>query len=303
MKVKWNMPNKVRLILVVLFLTLLSPTMRSQSMHRIVSWKEQRTPVSIPEQKLVVDLSDLASSGDWYLGAHLDSSASPRIVAAEAQFDSPVNELASLRILSSVSNWPLGKILTTPGFIRISGIGKAQGALMIHVTLPPGTLLEVDTNGQSRFSSALGQDIAMKNGTVVGSDAANLGRLISLAKTSSMKPAPDLQPLTNGEFVASLSYLSAHMIAFTKPNYPTGASTTNGQPVVVTFGFRVGVSGNILQVVTRLGSGAWAQAVTEAVQNWRFSPFEQNSQPVVVEGVSFCAFFPLTKEVKCPMIH
>jgi hypothetical protein len=273
----------------------------AQTFSRKLSINPQPTALTIDAQRVVVSFGDLSPGGEWYVGAHVGSSASPQILVTEAQFDSPANAPAGMRPIANVLNWPSNQIMVGPGTVSISGLGKLQGALLVHLTIPLGTSLEVDAQGKAQFNGILNQDILLRNGAVVGSDAHSLATLFQRAQMPSAvsgAAVPDLKQLSNGDYLASVSNLSAHLTSFTLPAYPTGIVMPTVPVIVVTIRIWVDQSGNVVKTSAMRGTGPWLDAAQAAIQTWHFSPFNQNGQPVAVQGIISFSYFTSGKQVK-----
>lgn len=251
-----------------------------------VAWHHQRIGISATGGQLRVILADLSPNTDYIVGVRSVDQPETGLIAGEIRFGGSGSE--SIRPISQIVDWPRELIDVQPGVIRASGLSQAAGSVLIYVTVAAGTEVSIDTPDRTIARATPGNGLLIHNGIAIAQEVAGIRTLVSrLARPNPSPNAVQVVRIQGNQYVATPKGLATNLISLKKPSCPAGITVAELE--AVTLRVTIDETGTIKQVTPISGTQVFVEAATQAVREWRFTPFfaENKAVPIVASIVFF----------------
>ena len=269
----------------------------AQSPASSLKWSPKRGAVALAEGdgSLVVSLNTSPAT-EWILGVRTDNSHAVDLVSARVHFADPSTyPKAHIRPIASVTDVSPGELSFSAGHVAVTTTG-ANEAILVLLTVPEGTTLTVNKNGQTVLSATPSGSLMLHNGELVPAKISGVRSLVTRLINPTQSEMGDHQEATkfpNGVYVATVPALVAHVSSFTKPVYPANAAPMPaGPPVPVFLRVLIDESGTVKTVSPMQGPTYLSGVCENALKQWAFKPFVDNGKPVRVSGSVVFMFHP-----------
>jgi hypothetical protein len=255
-----------------------------------VSWSPPKIGIPVPSAQFSLRLADLSPGVEYIVGFRVGAVKEASLVVGEVRF----NPKRPIRLISEILNWPAAKIRTEPGSVEISGLSQAQGSVLVFVTVPPSTKLQIYGPSGTIASAEKVASLLVYNGVTLPEEVKGghtlLSRLSRPNHRGNTKNTIELLQVSNGRHIATPKGIASHLMNLRKPSYPVSAKNLADDDRSVFLRVQIDDDGSVQQIFRVKGNEMLLNACEEAIREWRFRPFLSDGRPVSVEASIFFLF-------------
>ena len=237
--------------------------------------------VVVPSDRVVrVYLSELPTGKEWAFGVR----SVPGIPQATLQAGFILFEnMRGIRFPLTIESVDASLVEIGPAGVRLNRLDSVAGSLLVFLTVPPGTILDLSTNQGPILRSQVGSGFIVRNGEILPEVPQRLGSLWPrlIAPRSAQPDVP--QRLPNGKHSVSGRLLRANALQTKLPEYPNAARVAGTEGVVIAM-VEVDARGSVSNMRAFPSDPLLAAAVDEALKQWKFDPFLVQGNAVSVVG-------------------
>jgi hypothetical protein len=223
-------------------------------------------------------LSDLPANAEWILAVRAEPRATPQLKASIMTMGSGWGP----RLPKEVKELPQSMLTITRGTVRLSGLGVAQGSLLLFATVPPGISVQVDAPSGTVLQGMIVSGLLAKNGEILPAVPRHAGDAIAKAMLP-LEASERLVQVSSQEYSAPASIVRRHLERIVMPEYPAGIVLSDAGSFAAVL-VRINDSGEVTGVQPIAGNQACLAAVTKAVLQWKLRPFEHSGKPVPAQA-------------------
>jgi hypothetical protein len=265
------------------------PALGQTNITSSVSWTPQKVRVVTPNAQFSLRLADLSSSTDYIVGFRAEDVKEATLAVGQVRF----NRLRSVRLISEILNWPTNQITVRPGSAEISGLSRAQGSILIFVSVPRGTRLSLTGPSENLASASQASSLLIRNGVIIPEEVKDPRTLLLLLGRPNQPTAGktvELFQISGGRYVATPKGLASHLVSFIKPSFPETARSLGGDDRQVWLRVWIDQSGSVQRISRVKGNELLLEPAEEAVRLWKFRPFTKDGETVPVEATLLFLF-------------
>jgi hypothetical protein len=292
-----------RIVIGLLLAELITTPLLAQSSSSF-KWTYRKILLTPSLDTIRLNMPDLPEGAEYVIGVKSAANAisQAQFVVGAVHFGA---NRGSLRLISSIDNWPASQIKTAAGQIEVSGVVTGGPALLVYGQVDAGTTVDIEGPSGTIASGVIKSDgsLLVYDGNLVSQRVLGVRSLVPYllhmhTNSTAENSQAGIVALPDGRYFANPAVLASHLISFTRPFYPAGETPpkfASGRLLV-----EIGIDGSVQSVRQVSGDRAGLAACETAVLTWRFKPFAFNGQLVTVNA-PIVFFFTQNGKVTSPI--
>lgn len=231
--------------------------------------------VLVPNKILEIDVSGVATSASWTVGAIVDQLTDAKINVVKAD----IQKTTPLRKMTGFAELPSSATTIRPGYFGVTLPSVTAPSVGVFARVPAGTEVKISINGKLFTSSSLTSSILVQDGAIRHDSLRSFHQFVLTLMSPEMGEQAEISQ-AQGRFYVSVSAARAHLMSFTKP--PASPAGCCGSQVVVTLDVSINEFGAVTNIVRVAGKTQSVGSIDAIIGSWKFEPFSVAGKPVAV---------------------